>query len=103
MEEKTVNIIPEGVGEMYHASQGDDGITKRINLTETLTGAEALTLRYQKANGETGSIAVPSTSGTQIDVTIPSEMTDIPGIVYCVLRVNTIGAKSFGLMVERRP
>ena len=36
METKTVNTIPEGMSAMFHASQGDNGDTKTVRLTEEL-------------------------------------------------------------------
>lgn len=103
METKTVNTIPEGMSAMFHASQGDNGDTKTVCLTEELAGTETLVLRYVKPNDEIGATVVPSVSGTDVVITITSDMTDVPGIVYCVLRVNGNACKCFGLMIEGRP
>ena len=101
MEAKLINIIPEGVEEVFHASLGDDGRIIRCDLTETLTGAEALSLYYLKSNGDFDAITIESTSGNYVDISIPSAMTDIPGFVYCKLHIDGIGAKAFLLNVEQ--
>ena len=103
MEAKLINIVPEGVEEVFHLSQNDNGRGIRCNLTETLTGAEALALRYLKANGEFNAIPVTNNGGTYVDISIPSAVTDKPGLVYCKLHINGIGAKAFFINVERKP
>lgn len=103
MEAKLINIVPEGVEEVFHLSQNDNGRVIRCNLTETLAGSEALVLRYKKANGDYGAIPVENDGGTYTDISIPSAITDAPGFVYCKLRINSIGAKAFFINVERKP
>ena len=103
MEAKLINVVPEGAEEVFHLSQDDNGRTIRLNLTETLTGSEALTLRYLKANGDFDAIAVTNNGGTYVDISIPSAVTSIPGFTYCKLRINGIGAKAFFINVERKP
>ena len=103
MESKVINIIPKGKSEVYHLSQGDEDRTIRLALTEVLTGTEVLAVHYVKLNGTIGSLSVPSTTGVNVDVNIPSDLTDIAGYVYCKLRIDGIGAKSFYIEVERRP
>ena len=103
METKLINVVPEGVEEVFHLSQGDNGRVIRCNLTETLTGGEALTLRYLKADGVFNAVTVINGGGAYVDIPIPSEMTDAPGFVYCKLRINGIGAKAFFINIERKP
>ena len=103
MEAKLINIVPEGVEEVFHLSQDDNGRVIRCKLTEPLTGAEALTLRYLKANGDFGAIAATNNGGTYVDISIPSAITGVPGLVYCKLRINGIGAKAFFINIERKP
>lgn len=110
MESNTINIIPEGKTEVFHASQGDNGRVIRCNLVDgtaavTLTGTESLTLRYKKTDGNVSSVLITNTFGTKsyVDIPIPSDMTDSVGVVYCKLRINAIGAKAFYLVVEGRP
>lgn len=100
MEEKLINIIPEGVEEVFHASKGDNNVVKRLKLTEKLNGTELLCVHYRKSNDAIGSFIVPSTSGLYVDVAIPSAMTDVVGFVYCKLRIDGIGAKAFLLNIE---
>lgn len=103
MESKVINIIPKGKSEVYHFSQGDEDRTIRLVLTEALTGTEILAVHYLKMNGEIGSFVVPSTTGVNLDIDVPSDVTDIAGYAYCKLRIDGIGAKSFYIEVERRP
>lgn len=103
MEAKLINVVPEGLEEVFHLSQDDNGRIIRCNLTETLTGTEGLTLRYLKANGDFGAIAVTNGGGAYVDISIPSALTGTPGLVYCKLRINGIGAKAFFINIERKP
>lgn len=106
METKSVNVIPEGKTQVYHASYGDNGRVIRCDLFDgmsgyDLDGTEMLTLRYVKPNGAHSSVAVVNTGDDYVDITIPDSMTDIVGVVYCKLRINGIGAKAMYLSVER--
>ena len=110
MEANTIDLIPERMTEVYHASQGDNGRVIRCNLVDgtsvyTLTGSEALTLRYKTMSGASASVPITNTFGTKsyVDIAIPEEMTSALGVVYCKLRINSIGAKAFYLVIEGRP
>ena len=104
-ESQLINTIPEGKTKVYHASCGDENREITVSLHDgpavyTLTGTEALTLRYKKVNGEIGACAVPGTSGSDVTVTLPADVCDTAGVVFCKLRINGIGAKAFFVMVE---
>lgn len=101
MERKLINFIPEGVEEVFHLSQGDNGRVIRCNLSEALTGTEALSLRYLKASGDFNAINVENAGGTYVDISIPSAVTDVPGFVYCKLHINGISAKAFLINIEQ--
>lgn len=110
MEANTIDMIPEGVTEVYHTSQYDNGRVIRCNIVDgsntfALTGSESIVLRYKKMNGEFSAISVPNTFGSKsyVDVTLPEEITNELGITYCKLRIKGIGAKAFYLVTERRP
>ena len=108
MESNYINIIPEGETKTYNASQNDSGRTIRSELFEmpmayTLDGSENIRLRYRKPDGSVSSISVENTESTYVDITLPTEMTDQKGTVYCKLRVDGIGAKAFNVEVEGRP
>lgn len=110
MEENKINLIPEGKTEVFHASQDDNGRVIRCNLADgaetiTLAGTEGIVLRYKKPNGETSSLAIENTFAgkTYVDITIPEELTETVGAVFCKLRINSIGAKTFILLIEERP
>lgn len=106
MESNFVNVIPEWITPIYHASQGDDGRVVRLGLCDgavvyTLSGTEALRLRYRKPDGTINSIGVANTADNYVDITVPADMTDIVGLVFCKLRINSIGAKAFYLAIEK--
>lgn len=106
MQSNFINVVPEWSTPVYHAKENDNGRVIRCALCDgaaayDLTGAEALTLRYKKPSGATGSIPVTNTGDDYVDITVPSAMTNEPGLVYCKLRINSIGAKSLYLHVER--
>lgn len=106
MESNFINVIPEWRTPIYHASQGDNGRTIRCSLFDgaaayTLSGTETLRLRYRKPNGDFSSIAIANTGDDYVDITVTSAMTDIVGLVFCKLRVNSIGAKAFYLAIEK--
>ena len=110
MEANTIDMIPAGISEVYHASQGDSGRTIRCDLVNgsaavTLTGAENLVVHYVTSSGTVGSFSITNTFGTKsyVDVPIPSDLTSAVGRVYCKLRVEGIGAKAFYLDIEGRP
>lgn len=110
MEANTIDMIPMGMTEVFHVSQGDNNRVIRCDIVDgtsivTLTGNEALTLRYLKMDGTASAIAIPNTFGTKtyVEIAIPEELTDKVGVVYCKLRINSIGAKAFYILVEGRP
>ena len=105
-ESQLINTIPEGKTPVYHCSQGDENREIVCNLhdgplTYTLTGTEALTLRYKKWDGTVGSTAVTNNGGSDVTVVIPAELTDTTGVTYCKLRIDGIGVKSFFVAVEK--
>ena len=110
MEENTINLIPEGRTEVFHASQDDNERVIRCNLidgaeTITLAGTESLVLRYKIPNGETSSLVIENTFAgkTYVDISLPEVLTENVGVVFCKLRINGIGAKTFSLVIEGRP
>lgn len=103
MESNLISIIPDKTAPVYHLSQNDNEKAIRLILTEALTGTEILSVHYQKMDGTVGTLAVASTSGVNVDIPIPSTMTNIAGYVYGKLRIDGIGAKSFFIEIERRP
>lgn len=108
MESNYINLIPERATPVYHVSQGDKGRIIRCNLYDgviatKLTGTENIRLRYKKSNGDVSSFSVENTGLAYVDISIPEEMTDNVGKVYCKLRIDSIGAKAFYIEVERRP
>ena len=110
METNTIDLIPEGITKIFHASQGDIGRVIRCNINNgadsfVLTGTESLNLRYMKLDGSFDSIGIDNTfaSKTYVDITIPEDMTEDVGRIYCKLHIDGIGAKAFYLDIEGRP
>ena len=106
MESKNINLIPEKTMPVYHASKLDSSRAIRCNLHEgasslSLTGAELVRMRYLRPDGEHGSVFVPHTSGSVLDITIPSDAVSVPGRVYCKLKIGDLGCKAFIIEVER--
>ena len=108
METYNIDLIPERRTQVYHASVGDNERKICCNLFDgvnavTLDGTESIRLRYRKPDGSISSVSVPNTSSNYVYVTLPGDLTDIVGFVYCKLRINNIGAKAFYVNVEGRP
>lgn len=108
METFFIDLIPERRTQVYHASQGDNERVIRCNLFDgveavTLNGTESVRLRYRKPDGSISSVSVPNTSASYVYVTLPADLTETKGRVYCKLRINNIGAKAFYVDVEGRP
>lgn len=106
MESKNINLIPEQTMPVYHASKLDSSRAIRCNLYEgasslSLTGAKLVRMRYLRPDGEHGSIFVPHSSGSVVDITIPSDAVSVPGRVYCKLKIGDLGCKAFIIEVER--
>ncbi len=107
MESNYIDVIPEGKAKVYHVSQNDENREIDCNLhdgplTVSLDGSEALALHYRKPNGDFSSVPVTNTGSEHVTVTLPADLTDTVGAVYCKLRVNGLGAKSFFVVVERK-
>lgn len=110
MEANTIDMIPSGVTEVYHASQNDNERVIRCNLVDgneviTLAGTEAISLRYRKTNGDIASLPITNTFAgkSYIDIALTEDMTEIVRAVFCKIRINGIGAKTFILLIEGRP
>lgn len=106
MESKNINLIPEKTMPVFHASKLDTNRVIRCNLHEgasslSLTGAEFVRLRYLRPDGVHGRVFVPHSSGSVLDITIPSDAVSVPGRVYCKLKIGDLGCKAFIIEVER--
>jgi hypothetical protein len=108
MESNLINMIPEGKAKVYHVSQNDENREIGCDLHDgplsvTLDGSEAIVLHYRKPNGNFSSVPLENPgSGSSVTVVIPADMTDTVGAVYCKLRIDGLGAKSFFVVVERK-
>lgn len=106
MESKNINLIPEKTMPVFHASKLDTARVIRCNLYEgaaslSLTGAELVRMRYLRPDGVHGRVFVPHSSGSVLDITIPSDAVSVPGRVYCKLKIGDLGCKAFIIEVER--
>lgn len=106
MEIKAINKIPSMQTPVFHCSKGD--VKRMIELelydgTEenTITGSEAIRVRYRLPDGNISSFAVNVGYATsKIFVQVPGDVTAIAGHVYCKLRIDNIGYKAFFIEVE---
>lgn len=107
MEDRTIDKIPARETKVFHASQGDNNRLNKISLCDGLevdTPAAYLpaVVRYKLPNGQIGSFTLENYGVSYLNFFIPSEITQIPGLVYCKLRIGTIGYKAFYVSVEGR-
>lgn len=108
MEIINLNIIPDGPSPVAHVSQNDQGRVTRFNLFDgavpfILDGTESIKLRIRKPNGITAEIPITNIAGSYIDIATTQQMTEIAGRVYCKLRIDDLGTKSFYYLVESQP
>lgn len=109
MEQINLNIIPDGVMPVCHASQFDKNRTIRFNLNQngsvyTLAGTETITCKVRKPDGTESTINVANTSSSYVDVTFGFSDTDLSGYAMCELKIvngaQIIGSRNFLLNVE---
>ena len=109
MEQINLNIIPDGVMPVCHASQFDKNRTIRFNLNQngsvyTLAGTETITCKVRKPDDTESTINVANTSSSYVDVTFGFSDTDLSGYAMCELKIvngaQTIGSRNFLLNVE---
>lgn len=100
MEQLKLNMIPNGVNPVFHASQYDKGRQIRFVLDETLSGAK-VTVSYRAKDGtEHGNVQM-SVSGNTITDTIPEEVLTDYGIVEGEVNIDGIGSLNFFVEVEK--
>ena len=88
MEQINLNIIPDGVMPVCHASQFDKNRTIRFNLKSngsayTLAGTETITCKVRKPDDTENTINVANTSSSYVDVTFGLGDTDLSGYAMC--------------------
>lgn len=108
MEIINLNTIPDGHSPVAHVSQNDEGRVTRFNLFDgvipfVLDGTESVKLRIRKPNGVTSEILIVNTADSYVDIITTKQLTDVAGRVYCKLRINDLGTKSFYYFVESQP
>lgn len=108
MEIINLNLIPEKFSPVVHASQLDAGRVTRFKLYNgpipfQLSGQESIKLRVRKPNGQKMTIPVQNTSADYVDISTTEEITSESGKVYCKLRIDNLGAKSFYYLVDPKP
>lgn len=100
MEQLKLNMIPNGVNPVFHASQYDKGRQIRFVLDETLSGA-AVTVSYRAKDGtEYGNVHM-SVSGSTITDTIPEEVLTDYGIIEGEVDIDGIGSLNFFVEAEK--
>lgn len=108
METIVLNVIPRGVTYCAHSSLNDNGRVFRAELVEDsekyyLAGSERLRVRYKRPDKVISSFAVVNTGSNYVDIEIPSDLTARAGLIYCKLRINSLGCKAFYIDVEDKP
>lgn len=106
MEKNNINLVPQGAAPIYHAAQNDNGRVIGCVLYDLadafeLDGSETLSLRYRKPSGDFGNVGIENNGGTEVEISLPTAVTDEPGLVFCKVHVNGIGAKAFYIKVQR--
>lgn len=100
MEQLKLNMIPNGVNPVFHASQYDKGRQIRFVLDETLSSAEVTTSYRAKDGTEHGNVQT-SVSGNTITDTIPEEVLTDYGIIEGEVNIDGIGSLNFFVEVEK--
>lgn len=100
MEQLKLNMIPNGVNPVFHASQYDKGRQIRFVLDETLSGAEVTTSYRAKDGTEYGNVQM-SVSGNAITDTIPEEVLTDYGMIEGEVDIDGIGSLNFFVEVEK--
>ena len=100
MEQLKLNMIPNGVNPVFHASQYDKGRQIRFILDETLSGAEVATSYRAKDGTEYGNVQM-SVSGNTITDTIPEEVLTDYGMIEGEVNIDGIGSLNFFVEVEK--
>lgn len=100
MEQLKLNMIPNGVNPVFHASQYDKGRQIRFVIDETLSGAE-VTVSYRAKDGTEYGNVQTSVSGNTITDTIPEEVLTDYGIIEGEVSIDGIGSLNFFVEVEK--
>lgn len=100
MEQLKLNMIPNGVNPVFHASQYDKGRQIRFVLDETLSSAE-VTVSYRAKDGTEYGNVQTSVSGNTITDTIPEEVLTDYGIIEGEVDIDGIGSLNFFVEVEK--
>lgn len=108
MEIIPLNIIPKGVTYSVNCSKNDKNRVFRCELYDEqdkyyLSGSESLRVRYERPDKMVSSFGVVNTGSNYLDMEIPQELTEISGLVYCKLHIDSISAKGFYIKVEDSP
>lgn len=100
MEQLKLNMIPNGVNPVFHASQYDKGRQIRFVLDETLSSAE-VTTSYRAKDGTEHENVQTSVSGNTITDTIPEEVLTDYGMIEGEVNIDGIGSLNFFVEVEK--
>lgn len=112
MEQVNLNIVPNGIKPVCHASQYDRGRQIRLNLydgtsTYSLSGTETIELNIKKADGTVYTDEITNTSDNYLVVSTTQQMTAASGDNECNIKITdgsvVIGTLNFILNVEASP
>ncbi len=100
MEQLKLNMIPNGVNPVFHASQNDKNRQIRFVLDETLSG-EDVTIEYHTPDGASYGNVQLSVSGSVITDYIPNDALKSAGIVTGEVTIDGRGSLNFFVNVEK--
>lgn len=112
MEQIKIDLVPNGVMSVAHASQFDVGRSMKFLLTDegvtyTLAGTEVITLKLRKPDGTDDTISLVNTSSSYVEWTTVDGDLDLSGVYLAEITITSgddvLGTANFLLKVEADP
>ena len=112
MEQIKIDLVPNGVMSVAHASQFDVGRSMKFLLTDegvtyTLAGTEVITLKLRKPDGTDDTISLANTSSSYVEWTTVDGDLDLSGVYLAEITITSgddvLGTANFLLKVEPDP
>ena len=112
MEQIKIDLVPNGVMSVAHASQFDVGRSMKFLLTDegvtyTLAGTEVITMKLCKPDGTDDTISLVNTSSSYVEWTTVDGDLDLSGVYLAEITITSgddvLGTANFLLKVEPDP
>ena len=112
MEQIKIDLVPNGVMSVAHASQFDVGRSMKFLLTDegvtyTLAGTEVITMKLRKPDGTDDTISLANTSSSYVEWTTVDGDLDLSGVYLAEITITSgddvLGTANFLLKVESDP